>query len=59
MPKQKQAQGRSTSDGHSFAMEVARDLVTLPQAERGKAIKMLTALHETITRESAPSPVVQ
>lgn len=52
MPKTKQQQSRNTSDGHSFAMEVARDLVVLPQEERGKAIKMLTALHETIKRET-------
>ena len=37
--------------GTDFAMQVATDLVGLQKEERGKAIRMLTALNETINRE--------
>lgn len=57
MPKGKTKGDTRVSDlrkmsGTDFAMEVATDLVVLPQTERGKAIRMLTALNETINRET-------
>lgn len=54
MPKQRRStEGRSVpQNGTDFAMEVARDMVVLPKDERGKAIRMLTALNETINRET-------
>lgn len=39
-------------NGTDFAMEVTKDLVMLAKDERGKAIRMLTALNETINREA-------
>lgn len=38
--------------GTDFAMEVAKDMVMLPKDERGKAIRMLSALNDTINREA-------
>jgi hypothetical protein len=38
--------------GSEFALQVAQELVVLPKDERGKAIRMLTALNETINRET-------
>lgn len=39
--------------GADFAMEVARDFVFLSKQERANAVRMLSALNETINRESA------
>jgi hypothetical protein len=39
--------------GSDFAMEIASDFVVLPKAERAAAVRMLTALSETIDREAA------
>ena len=38
--------------GADFAMEVARDFVLLPKPERATAVRMLSALNETINRET-------
>jgi len=38
--------------GTDFALEVTKDLVMLQKDERGKALRMLTALNETINREA-------
>jgi hypothetical protein len=39
--------------GTDFALEVTKDLVMLQKEERSKALRMLTALNETINREAA------
>jgi hypothetical protein len=57
MPKGKSVSDSRVSDlkkmtGADFALEVTKDLVVLPKDERGKAIRMLTALNETIDRET-------
>jgi phage anti-repressor protein len=57
MPKGKSSADSRVSDlkkmsGTDFAMEVTKDIVMLPKEERGKAIRMLTALNETINRET-------
>lgn len=61
MPKTKQPRGSNdpritqlkAMAGADFAMEVARDFVFLAKQERASAVRMLTALNETINRESA------
>jgi hypothetical protein len=57
MPKGKSSTDSRISDlkkmgGSEFALQVAQELVVLPKDERGKAIRMLTALNETINRET-------
>jgi hypothetical protein len=57
MPKGKSTTDTRISDlrkmsGADFALEVTKDLVVLPKDERSKAIRMLTALNETIERET-------
>jgi hypothetical protein len=57
MPKGKSTTDTRTAElkkmsGTDFAMEVTKDLVMLPKDERGKALRMLTALNETIERET-------
>ena len=37
--------------GSDFAMEMARDFVFLTKPERARAVRMLTAINETIDRE--------
>ena len=39
--------------GHDFAMEVSRDLIVLPKDERAKAVRMITIINDTITKEVA------
>jgi hypothetical protein len=41
--------------GTDFAMEVARDFVFLSRDERASAVRMLSALNETINREAKPA----
>ena len=58
MPKPKSSAETRSNDlkkmtGTDFALEVTKDLVMLQKDERGKALRMLTALNETIDRESA------
>lgn len=62
MPKQKQtssdprlAQLKAMS-GSEFAMEVARDFLFLARTERANAVRMLSALNETINKESTAQP---
>lgn len=54
MPKSKSTRVSDLKkmSGTDFAMEVAKDMVMLPKEERGKAIRMLSALNETINREA-------
>jgi hypothetical protein len=57
MPKGKSVSDSRVSDlkkmtGADFALEVTKDLVILPKDERGAAIRMLTALNDTINRET-------
>jgi hypothetical protein len=57
MPKGKTNTDSRISDlrkmtGTDFALQATRDLVVLPPEERSKAIRVLTALNETINRET-------
>jgi hypothetical protein len=57
MPKTKSTADVRSSElrkmaGTDFALEVTKDLVLLAKDERSKAIRMLTALNQTIDRES-------
>jgi hypothetical protein len=40
--------------GADFALEIAPDFIVLPTTERAATLRVLTALSETINRESAP-----
>lgn len=58
MPKPKSSAENRVNElrkmsGTDFALEVTKDLVMLQAGERGKALKLLSALNETINRESA------
>lgn len=58
MPKPKSSAETRLNDlkkmsGTDFALEVTKDLVMLQKDERGKALRMLSALNETINREAA------
>ena len=39
--------------GQDFAMQVAPDFLVLTKEERSKAVRFLTTLNETVTREEA------
>jgi len=39
-------------NGADFAMQVARDFVLLSKEQRANAVRMLSALNETINKES-------
>lgn len=57
MPKGKSNSDTRTTElrkmsGTDFALEVTKDLVMLQKDERGKALKLLTALNTTIDQQT-------